>query len=67
MKRLAHALIAVATGIEQATLVWESLKAQQRQPEEPPQRRTVGFTASAGPNTDLRDNFSPAPVGASND
>ena len=66
MKRLAYALIAVATGIEQATLVWESLKVQQAQPSLP-QRRPMGFAASAGQNTDPRDNFSPAPVGAGND
>ena len=67
MKRLAYALIAVATGIEQATLVWESLKVQQAQPQQLPQRRPTGFAASAGQNTDPRDNFSPAPVGAGND
>ena len=43
MKRLVHVLIAVATGLEQASLVWESLKLQTSQPLVEPQVRKIGF------------------------
>jgi len=59
MKRLAHALIAVATGIEQATMVWESLKLQSLEPAEPVEpRRHIGFNpAQSQENSDPRDFF----------
>ena len=45
MRRLAHALIAVATGLEQASMVWESLKLQSVQPAQPEPRRAMGFNS----------------------
>ena len=59
MKRLAHVLIAVATGIEQATMVWESLKLQSLEPPEPIEpRRHIGFTtAQSQENSDPREFF----------
>jgi len=59
MKRLAHVLIAVATGIEQASLVWESLKSPPVQPSQPSSEgRQIGFNPpTQKENTDLREIF----------